>query len=821
MKLLLGLLFSASIFLSSSAQSKTNSGSLNDSISNGNITGSVTDKDSNIPLSAVSVQIVKASDNTLVSGTETGSDGKFVFENIPQGTYNIKADLVGYGSTLLKGIRISAEKNQINLDPIKLKSGSVTTDEIVIEAERSAIELKPDKKVFNVEGHMITQGGTAVDVLKNVPSVTVDVDGNISLRGSQDVRIVVDGKPFGIQNANVATILEQIPANQISSIELITNPSAKYEAEGSSGIINIVLKKGGGFGYNGSFTLNAGTKDKYNGTINFNMRNDKLKFYSSYDYRLYNYEIQGTSNRENFQSSYSQFLRQEISGRTRNTNHFVKGGLDYSINERNSLSLNSTYTDKERRRNEDNLTTQSNSANIVNEEYDLITNDITNGYNFDASLNYTLKFKNPKQLFTSDISYFKYKDNTNSNSARQYITPLTSQPPMQNQVIIDDNNETNAQMDYAHPFTENLKLEAGYKGIFKKSDKDYTTEIFDYNSNSYVNDPNQTNRFLYNEQIHAAYTQLSGTLKDFSYQLGLRAEQSNNQGDLRTTGQSFGNNYFDWFPSASLSQKLGMTEEIQASYSRRISRPSLSMLNPFVNTSDPLNYFSGNPDLKPEYIDSYELNFIKYFKTVTITPSVFYRRNTDQLSRTRTFIDSNTTLTTFNNYGTTKTYGAELIVNTTLFDFWSLSGSGSYYNTDVDAQNLQQGFVNDGYTWSGRINSTMKFPDIVDFMFSYFYSGKMIVAQGELSPFQSFDISLKKDFLDNQASISLRISDIFNNLRFNVLLDGSTFNENFYRKRDTRTAFLSFTYKFGKTDKDEKRRRGNNPDQNQGDGFGF
>jgi len=789
---------------------------------NGKITGVIIDKDNNSPLSSAAIQLLNPKDNSVVSGTETATDGKFSIENIPFGTYNLKVDLIGYSNVLVKSISLSKDKSEVNLEPIKLKSGLVSTEEIVVEAEKSAMELKPDKKVFNVEGNMITQGGTAVDILKNVPSVSVDFDGNISFRGSQNVKIVVDGKPFGSQGANIGNLLEQIPANQISSVELVTNPSAKFEAEGPSGIINIVLKKGGGFGYNGSFTLNAGTKDKYNGTLNMNMRNDKLRLNGSYDYRLFNFIIEGGSNRQNFISSSSAFLNQQTSGRVRNTNHFGKGGLDYNIDERNSISLTGNYNDRERQRNETTESSQYDGNNVLNENYFFKTNEKTDGYNFDVALNYLLKFKNPKQSLTSDISYFNTNDNTTGLTERIYVVPTSNIGEKQTQLNIEDNHETNFQLDYIQPFSENTKLETGYKSIFRKTDKDFKTDVFNSITNSYEPDPDLSNKFIYKEQIHGAYAMFSGKIKEFNYQLGLRTEQTNSNGDLATTGQKFDNDYFGLFPSASISQKLGTEEEISLSYSRRITRPSLNQLNPFVNTSDPLNYFSGNPNLKPEYTNSIELGFAKYFTVTTINPSIFYRDSKDQLARTRVLIDTNVTLTSFDNYGSSKTYGAELIVSTTLFKFWSINGSGSYFNTDVEAENIQKGFVNDGYAWSGRMNSTMKFPDILDITFSYFYSGKLIIPQGELAPFQSFDVALRKDFLDGQASVGLRVSDVFNNLKFNVLLKGEQFDENFFRKRDTRAAFLSFTYKFGKGDKnDERKRRRDRPDQNQNDGMGF
>ncbi|MDQ3194772.1 MAG: TonB-dependent receptor, partial [Bacteroidota bacterium] len=345
----------------------------------GKIAGSVTDKNTNSPIESVSIALLKSSDSSVVTGTETDPQGKFSFSQISFGTYNIRVNIVGYNKAILRGIVINSDKPEAILEPIKLKSGETATEEIVVEGERSAIEFKGDKKIFNVDKGMNVQGGSAVDVLKNIPSVAVDADGNISLRGNQNVKILVDGKPFGLSNSeNRNTILDQIPANMVESIELVTNPSAKYEAESSAGVINIKLKKKEGLGYNGTMILNAGSRDKYNGSLNLNFRKNKFNFFGNYDYRLYNHIITGENSRENF--TVNSDFHQTTSGTSRNISHFLKGGFDYNINDDNSFSYLINYNPRERKRtdNSDGTTIHLQTSNLIS-QYNFITNDKVDG----------------------------------------------------------------------------------------------------------------------------------------------------------------------------------------------------------------------------------------------------------------------------------------------------------------------------------------------------------------------------------------------------------------------------------------------------------
>jgi outer membrane receptor protein involved in Fe transport len=785
----------------------------------GKIQGIVVDNSTNKPIESVAVRIMK--DSSVVKGAATDSEGKFILDNVQFGTYDISISYVGYKDNIIKNLIIDTKNPNIDVGTVKLKSDSYSTEEIKVESEKSAIELTADKKVFDVEKSLPTNGGNAIDVLKKLPSVSVDADGNISLRGSQNVKILLNGKPAGLDGQNRTNILEQIPANQISNVELITNPGAKYEAEGTSGIINIVLKKNDALGYNGNVTLNAGTNDKYYGSLGFNVKKDKLSAYGNYDYRVYNFTDGGSSARDNF--LYNTSLIQSNSGTSRNINHYGRGGVDYDFAKDQSLSLSAYYFNWDRRSSESSDYNSFDNLNNVLSQYNSKTLVLGNGYGFNTSLNYTKKFKEPTQILTGDFYFNKNNFDFNTNVRQNITVPSTVNPILQNELLNSGFKEFSGQFDYVHPFSDNTKLETGVKGQYRDNLRDYIFQNFDYNSSSYVNDPTQTNNFDYKEQIYSMYGTFSSQYKGFSFSLGIRGEQTITKGELANSVSNFDRKYSNLFPSASISQKLSTTDQIQVSYSRRINRPQIWALNPFRISLDPSNLFSGNPNLKPELIDSYELSFNKFFATASFTPSIFYRYTHDRIDRTRFLLDSNTTITTFDNFSISKSYGAEMLANATLFKFWNLNGSVSYFKTEVNAENLAPGLTNSGFTWSGRLTSSMYLPNIITLQLSYYYSGKQTVAQGEMAPFQAFDISLKRSFLDNKLDVGLRFSDVFKSQEFKVNINDPSYTEEFIRNFDSRNVYLTFTWKFGAEDKqkNERRRPQNNNQDKPPDGMGF
>jgi len=822
----------------------------------GTISGIVIDRSSGQPLEAVVIGVF--SDSSKVKGAETDPNGKYSVK-VPYGTYRVEINYIGYSIANVNKVSVSANKPNVILDTVKLRQGSATTEEIDVTSERSSIELLPDKKVFNVGQDIVNNGGSATDVLKNIPSVSVDVDGNVSLRGSGNVKILVDGKPSGLDGSSKADILQQIPTNMIQSIELVTNPSAKYEAESSAGIINIVLKKNiQALGYSGNFSLGAGTQDKYNGSANLTLKTDKFNVYGNYNYRLFNFGMLGTSSRQDLFNNTS--LNQSSNSTMRMRGQFAKVGVDYIINPKNSISLSSTYNNRMRTRNDITTNDDLNSSGTLT-DYSINKNNSTNkGSGIDVSLNYNGFFKSPKQTLTGEVSYsHSTNDNTSDVNLITYApdgSQLNINPNLQNSTTNTIQNYTNIQFDYVQPFggsntqlgkgkgnndygkngkgnrgnkdngsnnrngnnprssEPTSKLEAGVRSIFRSTDNNYVNNFFDSTQQSFVYNSALSNHFKYAEQIHAGYLIFSSKIKNFGYQVGLRTEETIAKGDLLTNGTSFKNNYLDFFPNISLSQKISAGDEVQAIYSRKINRPRLNDLNPFVEINDPLNISVGNPLLKPEYENSYELNYLKFFNTTTLEASAFYKQTNNEIVRSRFLTDSGVTVTTKENLASSKSYGLELIAISQVTPWLSFNGSISYFKSVLKGDLSTGGVDNSNYSWNGKISSNIKLWGGVDMQLLYNYQGEEITPQGQSKPEQSLDAAIKKDFFNGRATVSFRVSDVFNTQKFNIFTQGTGFIQNTYRKRDSRVAFLTLSFKLGSIDYKQKPNRRKTPDNN-------
>ena len=796
---------------------------------NGKINGTVLDKSDSSPIESASVTVHKDGEQDIVSGTQTSADGSFTLE-VPYGRYNVEVNIVGYSSAVVSNVMVTSKNQNVTLKTIMLKQGTTTTEEIEVTGERSYMQLEPDKKVFNVGQDLTTLGGSATDVLKNVPSVQVDVDGNISLRGSGDVKIYIDGKPSGINSDNMADMLAQIPASSIQSVELITNPNAKYEAEGSAGIINIVLKKNLETGYNGNLSMNVGTKDKYNGSFNLNLKNKKFNITTNYSYRLFNMNAYGSMFRQNETGGSSALLDQTNDMGFRMNGHFGKAQIDYLLDDKNVLSLSANFRKGDRTRSEFSTSTNMDNSNNLSSVFTSKSNEANDGYNFNLSLNYSAKFKNPKNTLNMEASFSRHKRDEADNIIQQSFDP--NYIPVGNEFLRNTyqnsmNDIYDFQADYVQPFGKDSKFETGIKGQYTKNTSDFQSDTFDYNHNSWITDPNLNNDFTYKEQVYAAYGVYTGKIKNFGYQLGVRLEQTFTRGELvANMNDNFDRQYLDIFPNVNLSQKISESNEIQLSYSRRIRRPRHWFLNPFREYEDPYNIRAGNPELKPEYTDSYELSFAQYLPGTVITPSIFYKKTHDMITRSISLIDSNTTLSTFSNDAKRDAYGVELVVTSSPLKWLNFNGNISYFRNEVTGAGSLIDYTNSNSTWTGRLMANVNLPLGFAVQGAFNYQGAMVMPQGTLDPIYSFDGALKKDFFNKKLTLNLRVSDIFDTQKFTANLIGSGFTQSFTRQRDSRTAYVTLTYKFGtpekKTMRDRKNQNNNNDNNDDSDpGFDF
>jgi len=768
----------------------------------GSITGTVMDKETSSPVESATIQLLKMQDSSLVNGAASDADGNFSI-TAPYGKYKLVITYISYNTVVLNGITINSQTPSKNVGVINLSTNSITTDVIEVEAEKEFMEVTADKKIFNVDKDIVSTGGTATDVLKNIPSVTVDADGNVSLRGSTNVKFLVNGKPSGMIGTDPTNSLQQISASTIERIEVIDNPSAKYDPEGMSGIINIVLKKPDESGYNGIVTVNGGTGDKINTSANLNYKTKNFNLYGNYSFRLFNMDAASNSFRQNSFGDSLFYFNQNASQSFEMNGQMGTVGIDYYLDKKNTLSLSGTYNYRKRSVDQNLLFKNLDAGENLTSQYIRDNTENHTGNVFDVTLDYTHAFDKPKQQLSSTFYFSNTSDDEVLNINQQNYSvsgiPLNN-PILQNTYTNGKYNIGSFQVDYYHPLGDpksDSRIELGYKGQLRNTSSDFTSETFDYNQNQFITDNSLSNSFEYKEDLQSLYGLLANNYKDFKYQFGIRLEEAITSSDLITSNRTFDNNYFSIFPSAFLSQKFLNTNEIQLNYSRRINRPSLYMLNPFVDYSDPYNLRQGNPYLKPEYVNSLQLNYVKYFDFATVTSSIFFRQINDMMTRISTVYPDGVSLTTFENLNSAKSYGVELTTTAHPYNWWNLNADFTYFRMIINGNDPNAALNNDNYSYTAKLTSNFKVFNLFDLQVSYNYQGPTVLAQGRMDPVQSFDIAVKKNVLNNRGSIGLRISDPFNQLKYTSETSGPGFVQDMTRTRDSRVVFLTLSYRFG------------------------
>ncbi|MGB0864739.1 MAG: TonB-dependent receptor domain-containing protein [Saprospiraceae bacterium] len=801
-------------------------------VANGIITGKIVDAITNVPLEYATISIYSSKDSTLISGTITDNTGTFQVA-IAFGNYYAKLEYIGYEPTFYNNIEVSKKATLQNLGNIKLNQSAEKLVEVEVRAEVSNMQIMLDKKVFNVGQDLANTGGTAENILDNVPSVTVDIEGNVSLRGNQNVRILVDGRPSGLIGVNGSTGLRNIPANMIERVEVITNPSSKYEAEGSVGIINIVLKKDKRGGFNGSFDFNAG----YNGSpsqmpaeidafpatlgaaINLNYRKKDFNFFintgityregpgGGYTYQEFydkngNVDMITNLERKHLRSGYSGNLRL---------------GADYNITDKDVLTTSFLYR----------YSKQSNYARISYSDFSENLNNPTgitlrtdNEIEIDPNLEYVLSykksFKEKGRKFTADI---RYQTNTETeDSDLSEFFDLTELPnPLVATAIRkqrSDNSESETrfiiQADYIHPFNKNGKFEIGYRGSWRNIDNNYLVEELKAND-TWERLSSVSNNFLFDENIQAAYANFGDKINKFSYQFGLRYEYSFISTRLVDTGEENERTYpLPFFPSVFLSYDLPKKNAIQLSYSRRLRRPSFWELNPFFSFTDARNRFGGNPNLDPEFTHSIELNHIKYWDKVTLTSSIYYRNTNEKVDRIRRLEeliengDTSTVMVTQpENLNEENAYGFELTFNAKPYKWWNLDGNFNFYRSLINGTNIGQELTADNISWFARLTSRFTIRKNTDIQIRLNYRAPRITTQGSSKAMYHVDLGVSHDIFKNKGTLTLSVSDVFNSRRWNY----ETITPEFYLKGEfqwrARSIALSLNYRLN-----QKKRRG-------------
>ena len=785
----------------------------------GTIKGKVSDLSSSLPVDA-DVKLFKQGDSALVKGVKCNASGEFSLDAVPAGTYRLEVSLIEYSTMNVENISLTSGQT-VSLDTITLKKQNVSTDEILVEEEKGLIQLTADKKIFNVEKSALTKGGTALDVLKKTPLVDVDINDNVSLRGSQNVKILIDDKPSRFAS------LKQIPADAIERVELITNPPAKYEAEGVTGIINIVMKKNENLGFQGSLNGGGNYSDYLSGWggLDISLKKKKTSAFGNF--------YSGTWDNKSGYSSTTTYLVQpsvlQSSGTGKNHGYWIwaQGGFEYELAQGKNIGFEGSLGTGKWFNNDNGLARNFSSSGSLMDYYTQTSDRNGLWENFTGSLYFNNKLNELGREWSGDITFSRNRNEMKLALGKQDFDslsmPVNNTPLDQRDTTLMKNYNLNVQTDYTHPLSQSTKIETGYKGTFRTNDNEFKSDTLDYSLNNFVTNTDTKNRFKLSEYINAVYGTFSGSIKDFSYKAGIRVEQTNTTGELLTNNTQFKQNYFDIFPSASISQKIGSANQLQLSYSRRITRPNMWRMNPFYRKWSPRFAMVGNPELKPEYSDSYELSFMFFSPVATITPLVFYRQNHDVISSYNYLQDSIITVTTFRNATGSKSYGLDLLINTRALSWFNLNGTFSFYDTKFDSDpGLTDYASEDGFTWKANIRSTFTFTNLFNLELYYSYTGKKINAQGTEVPTQNFDIGISKSFLNDALTVSLKASDIFDTSQWGQDINTAEYRQTSDHDWSSRQASLNLSFRFGNTkdylQKNKKVKQNQNEKSDQQDG---
>ena len=778
------------------------------------VTGTVIEAATNTPLEYASIYAQNESNSNIVSGAMTDEKGHFSFD-VPDGNYYIKIDFLGFKTLELKNISVQGDTF---IGVQKVQDDTQMLEEVTVIAERSTVDIKLDKKIYNVGQDMIVKGGTAADVLDNVPSVVVDSEGTISLRGNENVKVLIDGKPTGLAN-NIQEAMRILPAESIDRVEVITNPSARYEAEGGAGIINIILRKGKALGINGSVTGTIGDPRNYEVNTMFNFRSEKFNFFTSLGYRdskSKGYNLNDNRYLDPTTGEPTQRIYEYKDNNRERQGYNGTFGLEWYLTP--SITWTNTVT---ARRN-----TSYNPNRVSYDYYDAADSFLYNRYrneekdgtrnNVDYTTTFEKKFNKEGHVLTIEGNIAQDKDN--ESAGIDDINDHLNQTSFERTFNKEKEKSGLAKLDYTLPIGEHGNFEAGYLGTFKSTNTAFNLQRL--NNNSWNVDSRLSNTLEYKENIHALYAQYGDRITShLSFMVGLRWEDSSidvNQIDTKSYNNK---KYNDFFPSAFLNYEWNESTSTSISYSRRVNRPRGFFLNPFSNYTSDINFFQGNPDLNPAKTHAVDLGFMKRWTGFTLNASAYYNKTDDTFQFVRRIAGETENGTPISisspiNLATEHRYGVDITLNYSPFRWWRLNGNFNFYRTEtrgdytfthLDGTLETQNFDQDAYAWFTRISSKITLPYKIDWQLNGMYRAPYNTAQGKVLGNLSGNVALSKDILKDKGTITFNISDIFNSRKREqdlVLPQSISHSEMQWRGRQIN---LSFTYRFNQTKKIDRK----------------
>lgn len=837
----------------------------------GHFYGKIVDKKTSRGVDAASVQLVrsqfdtvtKASKETVVAGMLTRSNGEFSLENLPvMGNYQLKITAIGYkpyeqkvafalrmpqGGGQGQNMEDALSAVDKDLGNIKLEADAQVLQDVTVTASKPLIQMGVDRKIFNVEKNLVSAGQTAQEIMKNIPSVNVDIDGNVTLRNAAP-QIFVDGRPSTLS-------LDQIPADAIESVEIITNPSAKFDASGgNAGILNIVLKKNRKAGFNGNIRAGIDSRAKVNAGGDINIRQGKVNFFASANMNQRKSLSTSKTFRHNLLTPVD--VNQLSDGKNNGTFAFSRAGLDYLLDNRNTLSIAGNFV-RGNFKNHDDLKFDSIKSSVLDTRANQITDTKSQFRNTGAVLSYKHNFAKAGKDISADFN-FNSSNNDNNGMYTTYLQKANStqlSPVLRKTVGNGSSKFYTTQLDFSNPLTDNMKFETGARMAIRNNTNLNDNFFYNYTTQSYLKSSAFSSNYEFTDRVYAAYATFANKLETWSYQAGLRVESSNYTGTLfqETKDTTFSVKYpVSLFPSFFITKQLSETQDLQVNYSRRINRPNFFQLNPAIDPTDPQNLAKGNPALKPEFTNSFELSYQKTFeKGHSLLTSVYYKASNNLITRYIDYTDSVYYLT-YRNANSSRSYGLELTSRNPLAKWWEMVTNFNLYNSKING--IQTTSSTEKLTSSQervsffvKWNNTFKLPAGINIQLSGDYQSKSVLpqssssggggggggrgpggggggggpfgggaqptAQGYINPNYGFDLAIRKELFKNKASLSLSVNDFLKTRKYSYYSESTSFTQTYERVRDQQVFRLNFNYRFGKMDVSLFKRKNNKSDQ--------
>lgn len=766
----------------------------------GHMTGRVVTQSDDAPLEGATVSVRLPADSSLVTGTSTDSTGAFAIDGVALGTYTVRISFVGFTATRRTNVRLTRSRPSRDLGTVRLSPSTEQLNEVTVSAERAPVEIQTDRTVYNTDQQLVTAGGSARTVLNDLPSIQVDLDGSVSLRGSEGVAVHINGEPSSLTGQSLTNFLESLPASAVERVEVIPNPSAKEEPEGAAGILNIVLKRNRSGGWSGGSTAGVGTNESVNASGNVGYQTGDWRLFGTYGFRRGNEDESGARFRRNFTASPTTVLNQTSTESEFERSHTLNTQAEYRPSDATTLSLETVFNTETEDQDERTNTVRRTAEGAPLDRGARLNNGTSDEQSFDTRLSFKQAFGTDHEL-SAQLRYEREWESEGGVYSQYALNDDRTLGPLddrERESVREEEGEGTLEIDYTRPLPGNLLLETGYQGERRLQRSDQTLRVLDNPAQNTFRVEEEA-AFDYDDQTHALYGQATLPLGEWwNAKAGVRAEQTSRSFTTDDVDETFDKTYRDVFPSAFLTYNRDDRIIARLSYSKRIRRPNTWQLDPVDDNDDPNFRFQGNPQLDPEYVHSFELSFTRQWTPASLSITPFFRRTVNEIERREELRPDGVTLLTFENFASSNSYGVEVVTSLQI-DGW-VRGNVSFNANRIvtDASNVDTDLSNNAMAYSGRANLTFPLGMGVALQVSQYYSAPRNIAGGEIGARMSSDVALRKELLDGRGSLSVRASDLFDSQNFDLQRQTDAFYTESQRNWSERQIMVTFSYTFGR-----------------------